>query len=480
MGAGVSGWLLANSVAKAGQLGVVSGTALDIILVRRLQAGDPGEHMRRALAHFPIPEIANRIVEKYYIEGGKAATDSFKSCSMFSANPSIELQELTVAANFVEVYLAKEGHNGVVGINYLEKIQMPNIYSIYGAMLAGVDYVLMGAGIPREIPGILDRLSNHEEVSLSLNVDGADKEDDFRMFFDPKKVTGKELPVLKRPNFLAIIASDILAITLAKKSTGKVDGFIIEGPIAGGHNAMPRGALKLSERGEPLYGPKDVVDIEKIKGLGLPFWLAGSYGTAEKLKEALNSGAAGVQVGTAFAFCKESGLTEEIRTALLDKVIKGTADVFTDPHASPTNFPFKVVRLEGTNSEADVFEARPRICDLGYLRHLYKKEDGTVGYRCPSEPVEVYVKRGGSAEDTVGRKCLCNGLMANIGLPQLRKGYLEKPLVTAGEDLKYLGRFIKQGEKTYSAVDVINSMLENKNAGASVPCSNDLTTEAGI
>ena len=52
MGAGISSWLLANAVARLGQLGVVSGTALDLILSRRLQSGDPGGHMRRALKNF--------------------------------------------------------------------------------------------------------------------------------------------------------------------------------------------------------------------------------------------------------------------------------------------------------------------------------------------------------------------------------------------------------------------------------------------
>ena len=36
MGAGVSNWRLAQAVAKLGQLGVVSGTALDLVLARRL------------------------------------------------------------------------------------------------------------------------------------------------------------------------------------------------------------------------------------------------------------------------------------------------------------------------------------------------------------------------------------------------------------------------------------------------------------
>jgi NAD(P)H-dependent flavin oxidoreductase YrpB (nitropropane dioxygenase family) len=52
----------------------------------------------------------------------------------------------------------------MVGINLLEKVQMPTLASLYGAMLAGVDVVLMGAGIPTQIAGILDKLSNHEPV----------------------------------------------------------------------------------------------------------------------------------------------------------------------------------------------------------------------------------------------------------------------------------------------------------------------------
>ena len=88
MGAGVSSWTLANAVSKAGQLGVVSGTALDVILARRLQAGDLGGHMRRALSKFPIPDVAQRIIDRYFVEGGKPADKPFKAkpiaraCSM--------------------------------------------------------------------------------------------------------------------------------------------------------------------------------------------------------------------------------------------------------------------------------------------------------------------------------------------------------------------------------------------------------------
>lgn len=463
MGVGVSSWQLAQTVSRLGHLGVVSGTAPDMTLARRLQLGDEQGHLRRALQAFPSSAAAARVLKRYFILGGKTAAQGFRAVPMFTVLPTIEQQELAVVAGFVEVWLAKEGHQGLVGINFLEKIQLPLLPTLYGAMLAGVDYVLVGAGIPREIPGVLDKLARHEPVSIRLHVEGAASEDEYRLHFDPRVVLPAELPPLARPRFLAIIASSTLAMTLAKKATGRVDGFVVEGPTAGGHNAPPRGNPQLNDRGEPIYGEKDVVDLEKIRALGLPFWLAGSYGSPEQLQAALKTGAAGVQVGTAFAFCNESGMAPHLKAAVLDQVGRGEVDVFTDPLASASGFPFKVVRMESTLSESDVVAGRPRLCDLGYLRHVYKRTDGSLGYRCPAEPVELYVKKGGAAEDTTGRKCLCNGLTATINLAQRqRNGYLERPLVTAGDSVCFVRQFLKPGQRSYSAADVIAYLLPER------------------
>lgn len=460
MGAGVSSWTLANAVSRTGQLGVVSGTALDILLARRLQVGDPGGHMRRALSHFPIPGVAQRILDRYFIEGGKAKDAPFKPKPVPSMKPSKTLEELLVASNFVEVFLAKEGHNGPVGINYLEKIQAPNLPSIFGAMLAGVSYVLMGAGIPKAIPGILDRLARKEPVELRIDVQGTEPGDEFCTRFDPVAFCDGDVPEINRPEFLAIVSSATLANMLVRKSSGKVNGFIIEGPTAGGHNAPPRGKMQLSVEGEPVYGDRDNCDLEAINALGLPFWLAGSYAEPERVTEALEMGATGVQVGTAFAFCNESGFDPELRAASLEMSLRGEAEVFTDPVASPTGFPFKVLQMDDTVSDQATYEKRSRICDLGYLRHAYKKDNGKVGWRCPSEPVEDYLKKGGQLSDTVGRKCVCNGLMSNIGLGQIQKdGLLEKPMITSGDDVADIARFLKPGATSYSALDVIEYLL---------------------
>jgi nitronate monooxygenase len=464
MGAGVSGWSLARAVSRAGQLGVVSGTAMDVILARRLQLGDVGGNMRRALKRFPIPGVAQRILDRYFVPGGKPEDKPFRAKPVPNEEPSRHLEELLVAGNFAEVFLAKEGHDAPVGINYLEKIQLPTLPSIYGAMLAGVEYVLMGAGIPRTIPGVLDRLARRQPVELRLDVQDADRSDEFTTRFDPNSFCGGEAPELDRPDFLAIVSSATLANMLARKASGRVNGFVIEGPTAGGHNAPPRGRPHLSVEGEPVYGDRDVPDLEAIRALELPFWLAGSYAEPARVAEALRLGAAGVQIGTAFAYCEESGLDHELKERALAMSRAGGARVFTDPIASPTGFPFKVLQMEHTHSDSTTYEERTRICDLGYLRHAYKKPDGTLGWRCPGEPVEEYVRKGGDEQDTHGRKCVCNGLMANIGLGQIhRGGEREKPLMTSGDDVANVARFLKPGDCSYRAVDVIEYLLPDSN-----------------
>ncbi len=454
MGTGVSNWTLANAVSRIGQLGVVSGTVLDTILVRRLQDGDIGGHVRRAMEHFPMPEVSETVLRRYFLPDGRPPLQPYKLLPMYRQVVSTARQQITMLANFVEVYLAKEGHSNPVGINLLTKVQMPNLASLYGAMLAGVDYVLMGAGIPREIPGVLDAFSEHRPASLKLDVDDMPPGESEYITLDPSDYWEKLPPSLPRPRFLPIISANSLATSLARKSTGRIDGFVVEGPTAGGHNAPPRGAMQLDASGQPIYGDRDAVDLDKLAELGLPFWLAGGTGSPEGVRDALAAGAAGVQVGTLFAYCDESGFTPEIKRRTLEGVLRGEVEVYTDPLASPTGYPFKVVNVEGMERQDD---RRTRNCDLGYLRTAARSENGRLVYRCASEPVDTYLKKGGKLEDTVGRRCLCNALVANIGHGQERHddGGTELPLLTSGDDLVAMGRFLA-GRTSYTAADVID------------------------
>ena len=460
MGVGVSNWRLAQAVSRTGQLGVVSGTAIDQVFVRRLADGDPGGYMRRGLDAFPFAEMARSIWNEYFVPGGKPPGTPYPTLPMHQKRDSRKLIELLMVSNFVEVFLAREGHLNKVGVNFLEKVQLPHLASIYGAMLAGVGYVLMGAGIPLHIPGVIDNFAAGRPAEYKLAVTGAPADADTMMRLDPQEFAEGPLPELSRPKFLAIVSSNTLAATMLRRASGRVDGFIIESPTAGGHNAPPRGKAGLDASGQPVYGERDRVDVSELRRLGVPFWMAGGYGSAEKLKGALQEGAAGVQVGTAFAFSNESGLRHDLKKMLMAEAQRGSARVFTDPVASPTGFPFKVAQLPGTYSDDGVATARTRVCDLGYLREAYWTDDGRIAYRCAAEPEASYIAKGGKLEDTAGRKCLCNALLANIGHPQSRaNGAAEPPLVTVGDDVNKVAEFIANGNGAYSAADVVNALM---------------------
>lgn len=455
MGIGVSNWQLARAVSLSGQLGVTSGTAVDALMTRRLQDGDIGGHIRRAFESFPDQNVVKEVLERFFKPEGRKPGEKYKPISLYQKIANRSREWLSVLGAYVEVYLAKEAHPGLIGMNLLYKIQLPTMASLYGAMLAKVDYFLIGAGIPREVPSIIEKFLHREKALMKLDVEGSGEE---TFSFDPGDYT--ELPAdLCRPRFLPIVSSHLLASMLAKKNPHGIDGFIVEDPIAGGHNAPPREKM-IDENGEPVYGPKDAVDFQKIAELGKPFWLAGACGNPEKLQHAKEIGAAGIQVGTSFAFCRESGIAKMIKEKVIERAVRGTLKVFTDPLASPTGFPFKIAQIEGTVSEKEVYEARQRICDVGLLRTAYKKVDGSVGFRCPGEPIEEYLKKGGAIENTEGRKCICNGLIATVGLGQIQKnGELEPALVTAGSDFTDVRKLAERHGNDYTAQEVVDYIL---------------------
>ena len=464
MGVGISTWRLARSVAETGErigrpvLGVVSGTGLGITMVLRLRRGD--SDTRRAFEAFPVPEIAQGIIERYWLntDGSVRFRLPPKPEMLVSGSDErkADLAKLLIVANFAEVWLARQGHSGPVGINYLEKIQLPRLPEIFGAMLGGVDYVLMGAGIPNQVPGVLDDLAGWKEASYKLDVSGSEK---YVLSFDPKTIIPERYRrPLTRPKFLAIVSHHVLAQALALKATGEVDGFVVEGPTAGGHNAPARGK-EISESGEPVYGERDKPDLAKIRGLGKPFWLAGGYASPEKLSEAKSTGAAGIQVGSAFALCEESGLRDDLKRELKRKSYSGDIEVMANPVVSPSGFPFQVVRLEGSLSEPAVYGARKRSCSLGYLVEVYGTTRGGIGFRCPSEPVKAYVKKGGDADSTQGRVCICNGLAAASTDGHAGLGAGEPPIVTLGQDHSFIRSMLPSAEGSYSSEDVIRSIL---------------------
>lgn len=499
MGVYVSNWRLARAVAieKPGiSVGTVSGTALDIVYVRLLQLGDPGRHISRALEAFDSlfnVSIGKKIIESYFVEGGKSPSSRFKNAPKQmvrlqngsnilppSTQPRIpvslrmdpETIELLIATGFAEVWLAKQGHSGRIFINFLHKIELPLIYTLYGAMLAGVDGVIVGAGNPEGLPAICTRLAEHAAVTVDLSVLYRESGEKFQLTFDPGQVAQGKFTVspLSRPAFLAIVSLENLVKALAQSQTQAPDGFIIEHHTAGGHNAGPQGPLKKDERDQPIYGVEDEPDLQAIRQVGLPFWLAGGYGSHEKLQQALTLGATGVQVGSVFALTEESGIHASYRSGILRQIKNGVADsdLVLTTLFSPTGFPFKVVQLDATLSQESVYASRQRICDIGLLqqRGLSKPAaDGTrrLFQRCPAAPLDDFISKRGLPINAGKRRCLCNGLLACVGLGQsgLQNGAgpEEPAIITLGNHLDGIRRLSRNGQVPYWVRDVVADIL---------------------
>ncbi|MBT3865740.1 nitronate monooxygenase [Candidatus Woesearchaeota archaeon] len=474
MGVAVSNWRLARAVSMEGQLGVVSGTGIDVILARRLQEGDKDGRMRAAIAEFPIRRIADEVLDRYFVEGGKDFSKPyvptpFPKLKQDGKNLTLEsnhLQNLIVLANFVEVYLAKQGHNGKVGINLLHKVQHLIPQGLYGAMLAGVDAVLIGAGLPKSIPDALDALVTGETLSMPFPVNGGKS---YRLEFDSNSFMGEHIEI-RRPAFLGIVSNQV-PIKFLPNAEGYIieglspfdNGEVIQGPLAGGHNAGPRKKGELSAAGELVYGLRDKTDFEILNGMldrrvegggnVQPYWLVGGCSTS--LKKSIDLGATGVQVGTLFATSIESGIKYENKEKMIESILDG-ASVFADPNASPTGYPFQVFPLDGSLSEKDVYGARKRVCDMGGLLEFFEDADGVVRSRCASEPVHLYTGKGGTLESAAYRKCLCQALVSWAGFPTVRKdGSVEPSIATLGRDTSSV-RELLEIHGRYSAADAIN------------------------
>ncbi len=455
MGVGVSGPCLAKAVSLSGGIGTVSLTAAPHLLADALKKGDLKGDYRRALKHFPFPEIAQRVLDDYFVQYGTSIES--KTVPMFNLNPSRKIMELALCAAFALVWLAKEGHENPVFANLLEKIQLPHIVCIFGAMLAGLDGLVVGAGLPRHIPEVIDAILEGREVTYPIDIVNSKDKAVMKLNLQDFLV-GMDIPKMKRPMFLAIVSSSGLAKYLARSK--KVDGFIVELATAGGHNAPPRGKeWRFDKEENLLYDPiEDRVNFEELKSLGLPFWIGGSFALPKKLNEARKLGACGVQVGTHFALCNESGIKSGYKREMILDILNGNLKIWTSSTVSPTGFPFKVALRDGSLSDPEVYDGRPRVCGMGYLRELCTV-DGKLVYRCPAEPVDDYIRKGGRCEDTVGRACLCSGLSAAVGVGS----DCEPPIFTLGDiakDANILRQIIKPGRISYSASDVMESLLK--------------------
>ena len=292
-----------------------------------------------------------------------------------------------MVANFVEVRLAREGHDRPVGINYLEKIPIPHLPSLYGALLAGVHYVLMGAGIPFRVPGALDRLAGHEAATYPLSLAGHATTP--CGVVRSARSSSASLPLSSVPPFLPSSRQRSPRRSCAPTASSTASSSKARPPAAQRAAAWQDAAER--DRRTRLRRARRARSA-KFRGLGLPFWLAGGYAQPRSPRGGPRRGRSGHPVGTAFAFCDDSGLRPDYNAALLAEIRDGTPRADRSARVAH-RLPVQGRAVAGTMSEAAVYETRPRLRP-GYLREAYRPETDRR-LRCPAEPVAATSPRAG-------------------------------------------------------------------------------------
>jgi len=264
----------------------------------------------------------------------------------------------TYEATYEEISLAKAS-GGVVGINIMVALVRDYEDSVKGALDAGADVIISGAGLPLHLPSI-----------------------------QPPKETA-----------LIPIVSSARALDLICKKWERVgyrpDAVVLEGPLAGGHLGFKIDQIDSeANRLETLLPP--VKDLA-LKYGNIPVLVAGGIYTHADIVRFLEMGADGIQMGTRFLATEESSASPDYKKAVIASR-KEDIIVAHDP-GSPCGLPFRVIKQSPMYVSA-LQRRRPPKCDKGYV--LLKDEEGKFT-RCLAK------------ESNEHCFCICNGLLSSSG-----------------------------------------------------------------
>jgi len=332
MGVGVSLYPLACAVAVAGGLGLLSSACLDRIV---------GERVGR-----PVD---------------------------------------TAEAVRSEVASAKAG-GGYAGINIMVALQRDYEAAVRGAIEAGADAIVSGAGLPLTLPAI-----------------------------KPPGDTAL-IPVVSSARALELICRRW------ERHRYRPDAVVLEGPLAGGHLGFRADQVGLAESAlERLLPP--VKEVAQAHG-DFPVIVAGGIYTHADIRRFLALGADGVQMGTRFLATEESSASAAYKRAVVRA--RPTDILVANDPGSPCGLPFRVLR-ESPMYQSSLVRGRLPRCDKGYV--LGKDAQGRFAV-CAAK------------EDNEHSFCICNGLCSAAGCD----AGTEEPLYTAGTTASRVDRILTVGD----------------------------------
>lgn len=295
----------------------------------------------------------------------------------------------------IEVQDAKKiGNGGSIGMNIMVAVMHQYDDSVLGSMDGGVDAIISGAGLPLKLPEIAKTHSRFNDVALI-----------------PIVATGRGLDLICR----------------RWSRSGRIpDAVVVEGPKAGGHIAWRKIEEAMAPENQLENLVPDVLEVAKKWG-GIPVIAAGGIYTNEDIHQFIQMGCVGVQMGTRFLATHESGASETYKKKLIE--CKKEDIILAEKYGSPCGMLFRVIKDAPFYEEA-VAQLRKPNCSKGYVlnKDLY----------CSSK---------------VGTEtlCICNGLLASIGLNPK-----EKELYTIGSNGYRIDKIISVKELMDELKDLIS------------------------
>jgi nitronate monooxygenase len=251
----------------------------------------------------PKLKIGNLIADVPIIQGGMGVRVSLASLATAVANEggigtisSIGLGDLQLAgkefearsreALIKEIQKAKSLTSGLLAVNVMGALS--NAADLVTAAIeGGIRIVVFGAGLPMRLP----ETASNPDVSL--------------------------VPIISSSRVAKLIMR-----SWKKRYDRKVDAFIIEGPLAGGHLGYSAEQLEHPEVCSLESSLSEVLEAvkpyEDESGSKIPIIVAGGIYDGEDIEEMISLGASGVQMGTRFVCTDESGASAEFKQAYMD------------------------------------------------------------------------------------------------------------------------------------------------------------------
>ncbi|MBN2010810.1 nitronate monooxygenase [candidate division KSB1 bacterium] len=251
----------------------------------------------------PKLTIGNMVADVPIVQGGMGVRVSLSSLAAAVANAGgigtissiglgdikaseTEYERISREALIREIRKAKSMTNGHLAVNIMGVLSNADDL-VRTAVAEGIGMVVYGAGLPTKLP----------EIAGDANV-----------------------------NLVPIVSSARVAELIMrmwdKRYDRTVDGFILEGPMAGGHLGFSLDQLDAIENHSlDLILPQilDVVKPYEVKyGRSIPIITAGGIYDGQDIARMLSFGAAGVQMGSRFVCTDECGVSQEFKQAYLD------------------------------------------------------------------------------------------------------------------------------------------------------------------